>query len=222
VHLYLTDRLCCPRCGPEFGLILLARDVRERRVIEGELGCSNCRERYPVLEGFGDLRTPPRSPLEPGSQGTYQEMDQESTLRLAALLGVTEGPGTLLLVGPEAVYSGALADLIGQVEIVGTDPSLAAMEEREGVSRLAAWPRIPFFSDAFRGVLLSGEAAQTMLKEAARTVAPKGRVVIMKADPDTRGALESLGLNVLLEEEGVVVAVKERQDLMPLTPLRVS
>ena len=24
MHLFLTDRLSCPRCGPEFGLILLA------------------------------------------------------------------------------------------------------------------------------------------------------------------------------------------------------
>ena len=50
VNVGLTDHLVCPRCGPPFGLILLARDVRDRRVREGEFGCPNCRDRFPVKE----------------------------------------------------------------------------------------------------------------------------------------------------------------------------
>ncbi len=65
MHILLTDTLCCPRCGPEFGLILLAHRVEERRILEGELGCPNCRASYPVRRGFGDLRAPPRESLPP-------------------------------------------------------------------------------------------------------------------------------------------------------------
>ena len=63
MHLLLTDRLTCPRCGPEFGLVLLADRLEDRRVLEGALGCPNCRDRYPVRDGFGDLRPPPRTDI---------------------------------------------------------------------------------------------------------------------------------------------------------------
>ena len=57
MHLALTDRMICPRCGPGFGLILLAHEVRDRRILEGDLGCPNCRDQYPVRKGFADLET---------------------------------------------------------------------------------------------------------------------------------------------------------------------
>ena len=56
MHLLLTDRLTCPRCGPSFGLILLADRMNDRRVVDGVLGCPNCRDGFPVRDGFGDLR----------------------------------------------------------------------------------------------------------------------------------------------------------------------
>jgi uncharacterized protein YbaR (Trm112 family) len=51
MHILLTDILTCPRCGPAFGLILLAEQTAGRRVLQGVLGCANCRERYPVRDG---------------------------------------------------------------------------------------------------------------------------------------------------------------------------
>ena len=66
MNVALTDHLVCPRCGPPFGLVLLARDVRDRRVREGEFGCPNCRDRFPVEGGFGDLRPPPRAVVGAG------------------------------------------------------------------------------------------------------------------------------------------------------------
>jgi len=59
MNLVLTDVLACPRCGPPFGLILLADSMRERRVLEGVLGCPNCYGRYPVRGGLADLRAVP-------------------------------------------------------------------------------------------------------------------------------------------------------------------
>ena len=32
MHILLTDALTCPRCGPDFGLIVLAEGVEDRRV----------------------------------------------------------------------------------------------------------------------------------------------------------------------------------------------
>jgi uncharacterized protein YbaR (Trm112 family) len=221
MHLFLTDRIACPRCGPDFGLILMAHEVRERRVLDGELGCPNCREKYPIRGGFGDLRFQPRPPLSPpDSQPDMGAEDPEETLRMGALLGVTEGPGTLLIMGPAARHARGLARLIGGVEVVAMAESLMEEEESEGVSRLIGGPRLPFFSSSFSGVLLSGEMTDTDLEEAARVAAPLARIVILEASPEASGRVEALGLEVLLQEKGVLVAQQDRSGSLPLVTLR--
>jgi len=228
VHLLLTDRLSCPRCGPDFGLILLAREVRDRRIIHGDFGCANCRETYPVEDGFGDLRAPPRKPLpdlDPVGGGGHPEAERgardEEALRLAALLGVTEGPGTLLLKGPAAVYAGAVARMVGGVEVVGLDASLRSRPEEEGVSRMVARPGLPFFSNALRAVLLSGDVENRDLEEAVRVLAPRGRVVVLAASPpQARGRLEGQGVRIILDQEGVLVGEREGYGAQNLVTLR--
>ena len=69
MNIGLVDHLVCPRCGPPFGLVLLAHEVRDRRVSEGEFGCPNCRDRFPVEGGFADLRPPPRGAGPDGEGG---------------------------------------------------------------------------------------------------------------------------------------------------------
>lgn len=228
MHLLLTDRITCPRCGPGFGLILLAHEVKKRRVIRGDFGCANCRESYPVEEGFGDLRAPPRTPLhelpapEMGPVASELQEDGEAALRLAALMGVTEGPGTLLLTGPAAAYAGEVIRLIGGVEAVAVDASLRNDENQEGVSRMVSRPGLPFFSDTFKGVVLSGAMNQRWVAEAARVVAPDCRVAVLDAPEGARGWLESNGLQPILEEDGILVALREGGDRVPLVPLRPS
>jgi uncharacterized protein YbaR (Trm112 family) len=223
MHLGLTDRLSCPRCGPDFGLILLANRIQDRRVLEGELGCSNCRGTYPVREGYADLRVPPRSPPpHPSPEIDPAAAESEDAVRLAALLGVAQGPGTLLMKGPAAVHAPRLAELIGGVEIVVMGAELMEARESEGVSRVIARPRIPFFSDTFRGILLSGKIDDGDLAEAARSAAPSARVVVLDAPEGAARDAEALGLNVLLEEDGVLVVLKMRSRSLPLVTLRGS
>ncbi|MGD2068055.1 MAG: hypothetical protein PVI57_05175 [Gemmatimonadota bacterium] len=205
MHVLLTDRLTCPRCGPAFGLILLADRVEDRRVYEGLLGCPNCRDQFPVSAGFGDLRAPPRDPLPGVVAGPGTPSDEETT-RIAALLGVARGPGNLALVGPVAEHAEGLADLLDDIEVVAVWPPLRERPERPGVSRLAAGPGLPFFSGTLRGVALVGEAADRFLAEAARAVASPGRVVVLDAPDATRERLEALGLSTVLQEPGLLVA----------------
>jgi len=221
MHLSLTDRIICPRCGPDFGLILLAQEVREHRVLEGDLGCSNCREQYPVRGGFGDLRPPPRTAIPPpvAALDTVSS-DPEEIVRLGALTGVTEGPGTLLIKGPAARFAAGLAGLIDGVEVVGLDWNLIGEQESEGVSRLVTHSRIPFSSGSFRGIVLSGDVKDTDLDEAARVVGPSGRVVVLAASPGAGRRVKALGLKVLLQEEGVLVAQQEQTRPLPLVTLR--
>lgn len=209
MHVLLTDRLTCPRCGPEFGLILLADRVEERRVLEGLLGCPNCREKYPVREGFGDLRAPPRTPLEHEDASALDVADGEGTVRLAALLGVSRGPGHVLLVGAPAGHAEALVEMLEEVEVVGVHPGLHDRREVPGVSRIAAHAGLPFYDRMVQGVALDGAAAEGMLGEAARVVTPGGRLVVLKPSPSVRDRLERGSLAPVLDEDDVVVMARE-------------
>ena len=120
----------CPLC-----CLLLARNVRDRRVYEGEFGCPNCRDRFPVEGGFGDLRPPPRG-VGPGEGGGVAEVEEESgvgasegdlrgvgdrqtaALRLAAALGVTSGPGLVVVSDGHRDEAPALAELVRGIEVV--------------------------------------------------------------------------------------------------------
>lgn len=208
MHLLLTDRLTCPRCGPRFGLILLARSVVDRRVLEGTLGCPNCRDGFDVRGGFGDLRAPPRGALSGGRAGDPRPSAPEDVERLAALLGVAEGPGTLALVGEPSRMATGLKELVPEVEVAAVDADLARWPESPGVSRLVARPGLPFFDQTLRGAAVDGALGPSWIREACRAVSRLGRVVVTSA-PDEAGAfLEESGLRVLAAEAGTIVAAR--------------
>jgi len=208
VHLLLTDRLTCPRCGPTFGLILLANRLESRRVLDGVLGCSNCRDSFPIVGGCGDLRAPPRGELGGGLAGPPSEPDADEAERLLALLGVPGGPGTVVLVGEPARLASKVGEALDQAQVVGVDPDLVGWPETPGASRLVAAPGLPFFSSIVRAVALDGRLGPSRTAEAARVVAPGGRVVLVHAPEDAAARLEEHGLRVLAEEAGTVVATR--------------
>jgi uncharacterized protein YbaR (Trm112 family) len=200
MHILLTDILTCPRCGPAFGLILLADRAEDRRVLEGVLGCSNCREKYPIREGVVDFGAPP----EPATAAT----DAAAAERLAGILGVTEGPAFLLLAGPAAAHAGALAGMIDEIEVV-TIGAAATDDDGPGVNRIyAAGPPLPIASGKVAAVALTGPAADALLEEGARTVSPLGRLLLDPAPPDAAEKLRRHGMRVAAQQDGTAVAVR--------------
>lgn len=210
MHLLLTDRLTCPRCGPAFGLVLLADRMDDRTVVEGRLGCPNCRDSFPVRSGFADLRAPPRGDPPNGLAGAppSESGGGEGCERVVALLGVTGGPGTVGLVGEPARCASAMTALGDGVHVVGVDPDLRTWPAEPRVSRIMASPGLPFFSATLRGVAVDGRLGRGWLHEAARTVAPKGRVVVTHAPPNSEETLTADGLTVLASEDETVVAAR--------------
>jgi uncharacterized protein YbaR (Trm112 family) len=203
MHILLTDIVTCPRCGPELGLILLADRVEERRVLQGRLGCSNCREMYPVEGGVLDLR------LVEGVPDSAGAPDPDAAVRTAALLGLAGAGGTVLVAGPGAELAPAIASLVPGLEVVAFTSTPPAGAEAPGVSRVAGGPALPLRGGMLRGVALTGAAAAAIpLDEALRVLAPGTRLLL---DPAPAGAAEALGAagaEVLLEQEGVLVARK--------------
>ena len=210
MELLLTDRLSCPRCGPTFGLILLANDMAARRVREGRLGCPNCRDAFPVRDGFADLRAPPRGPLEGGLAGSVVDRREaaEEAERIIALLGVTRGPGTVALAGAPARFAARLVAHVEHLQAVAIDADARSWPEHEGVSRIAAAPGLPFFSRTLRGVVVDGRLGSGVVFEAARVTAPMSRVVVVHGREDSASVLEEGGLHILAEEAETVVAAR--------------
>jgi uncharacterized protein YbaR (Trm112 family) len=244
MHILLTDRLACPRCGPEFGLVLLAHEVRDRRVLEGDLGCPNCREVYPVREGFADLRPPPRSPPGPGrspvrrgwkgSAGglrwpTRREEPAMPLIRLRRRSCGGRSPGRHGRAGhasPEGSRRPARESLGGAHRAGGGGGhgpgAPRSQRRRRRESAVLGRGRIPFYSGSFRGVVLSGDVGEMDVEEGCRVVAPLSRLVILGAGPEMTARVRALGLSVLLEQDGVLAAAREGPSPSPLIPLRGS
>lgn len=213
MHILLTDVLRCPRCGPEFGLVLLAERTEERRVLEGRLGCSNCREGYPVRGGEADLRVPGAEPLPPAGPPAGEL--HERALRLGALLGLAEPRGSVLLVGGGAELAAEVAALRERVQVVSVSGAPTGGEEREGVNRVAAGAALPFAPASLGGVALTGSPPPELVEEGARVLARGGRMVVEGAPAGAAERLAAVGVRVLLEQEGVLVA--ERSAGLPRT-----
>ncbi|HEX2166820.1 MAG TPA: Trm112 family protein, partial [Longimicrobiales bacterium] len=194
MHILLTDILTCPRCGPAFGLILLADRAEERRVLEGVLGCSNCREKYPVRDGVVDFGVTPEA-VAPADDPVAAE-------RLAAIMGVAEGPAFLLLVGPATGHAAAIAGMIAEVEVL-TIGALANGDERPGINRIyAGAPQLPIASGKVAAVALTGDGVGALLDEAARVVSPLGRLVLDPVPADAAERLKRHGMRIAAEQDG--------------------
>lgn len=208
MHILLTDRLTCPRCGPRFGLILLADRMEERRVLDGALGCPNCRDRFPVREGFGDLRAPPRPALEPEVAADPAPVGADTVAGVAAALGAAEGAGVTVLVGEAVGVALPLRKALAEVELVTLDARTRAWPEAPRINRMTARPGLPFFDGMIRGVVLHGGPPDEVLGEAARILAPRHRVVVLDPEPDLADRLAGVGLPETVAGPGILVAAR--------------
>ncbi len=257
----LIDHLVCPRCGPPNGLLLLAREVRDRRVREGEFGCPNCRDRFPVAGGFGDLRPPPRGESPGGApqgegvvavgrdgeesasagQGGVGEgggvtatgaggsgggraagetVDGEDAaetgggaadrgLALAAVLGVTRGPGLIVVTDAHRAEAPHLARLVDGIEVLvvgwGGRGMVAEGTGAGGVSAFVTGPRLPLRDGAVRGVVADGDSGERWWEEGRRVLMAGGRIAITEARREAREWVGGAGLVTILDEGGMVV-----------------
>lgn len=207
MHILLTDQLTCPRCGPAFSLILLADRLEERRVLEGQLGCSNCRQSYRIERGIADLRF--------GGEGALRadaapSTDPERPFRTAALLGVTTTNSTILVIQPEGGVAVGMAAFLPNIHLIrlSAEEPVASDAGGEGavLSSIRSGTRLPLRGGSMAGVALLDIASPEILLEAVRLLAPGARLLVDPAPPEVGGQLRELGLTVHLEQDGVAVA----------------
>lgn len=233
MNILLTDYMACPRCGPPFRLVLVARQVADRRVRHGEFGCANCRDSFPVEDGFADMRPQPRRPPPPragdgngrGTPGasaggfgvsdtpgdgsrSRQDAGSGDALRLAAGLGVTEGPGIVIVWDGTAADAGALSEIVPGVEVVATGWAMRGCASN-GVSAMAVGPALPFGDGTARGVVIAGDADAGTWRESVRVLGPGGRIVAL-ASPEAASRMSAAGCVALARDEDLLVAAPGR------------
>ncbi|MDH3224905.1 MAG: Trm112 family protein [Gemmatimonadota bacterium] len=202
MNVLLTDILVCPRCGTDFGLILLSHETAQRRVREGELGCPNCRDRFPIRDGFGDLRAPPRHALE---EETLPSLPPRAGLAAAAGLGVAEGPGVFVFLGGVGRVAGEVARAVSGIEVAAVSAAAAGWPAEPGVSRMVSRPGIPIRSGRVRGVAMDAYLWGRWGEEALRVLVPRSRLVLFGSPQEGTPWKGHEGVRVLLEDESVTV-----------------
>jgi hypothetical protein len=83
---------------------------------------------------------------------------------------------------------------------------MAGREDVPGINRILVESGLPLRSRSVRGVAVAVPDPEAYLAEAVRVLLPGGRIVIEPAPAETGDRLRAMSLNVLLEQDGVVVA----------------
>lgn len=226
MHLILTDRLTCPRCGPEFGLILLAHAIVDRRVLEGEVGCANCREHFIVEDGVVDARWPRPAegvPADSANAASPVEGVADPAM-VAALLGLDPsgaggGAGGFVgLTGGLESVAPALADALPGYEFVVVEtrpPRGARPQDRPGVSILQATPgALPLHDGALMACAVTA-GDHGVLPDLARATRPGGRVVVLEPNEAARDLAGTIGGTHVLDDPRALV-VERGPVLVPL------
>jgi hypothetical protein len=172
----LVDSLRCLTPHEETWLVAAAARMDGRHIVEGRLGCPICRREYAIRHGTawfsaeqpdGDgfhLTTPAADSGDPGA------------MRAAALLGLSEPGGIVVLGGSWAGFAETVAELgASHVVILNAQSSDSSPQE---VSSLVVDDRLPFGTGGLRGVAVDGDlASPALLSAAASSLRSRGRLV---------------------------------------------
>ncbi len=210
----LSEALACPRCGPPQGLVVLVESMQGRRVSEGRLDCPRCEARYPLRDGILTLGAEasqaaprPASATGPAAEAAPAPATaEEDAVTAAALLGVRHGRG-VLVTGPGFDAASRLSALTGGCEVVALAPGAAAKRRPDDpVTPLvgARASRLPLLPRRVLGVVLVA-ADEAECREAARVLAPGGRLVILRPSGPWADSLADAGLEPLAADPRAIV-----------------
>jgi hypothetical protein len=170
-------------------LVARADELVDRHIVRGELGCPICEARYAVREGVADfaadtsraadaLRVASAArPAALPDVSAGADIIQARALRAAALLGLTEPGGLVVLAGEWSECADELLEIVEGVQLLALD---SAPELRSGGAlSLALIPDVlPLAAASARGIALdAAHATPSLLAGAARALAPSGRLI---------------------------------------------
>lgn len=147
-----------------------------RHIVEGELGCHVCQSHYPIVNGIADFGRRPRS----GAAEARRDLaDDSAAMRVAALLGLAEPGGVVILTGTLASLAHPMAMMVGDTQLLVINPA-GPIGFGDTVSVLTTTAAIPLANGSCRGAAIDATHSEPaflaevtrVLKTGARLVAP--------------------------------------------------
>jgi len=175
----VVDAFRCPRPHELTWLVASADRLEDRDILAGELGCPVCGARYPIVDGVVDFR--PAAARAPASGATAAPAPRDvpdRALRAAALLGLTEPGGLVVLAGAWGDAAHEVAALAEGVHVLAVDP-LGVVSSGVGVSVVRAADTLPMRPESVRAVALDdAHAVPPFLETSVAALRPSGRLLV--------------------------------------------
>jgi hypothetical protein len=131
-------------------------------------------------------------------------------MRLAAVLGVTQGPAYALILGNEAGAAAAIAALIPGLEVIVVREEIVEEQEQPGVSRLLVGNAMPLRGDSMRAVLVGTGVCEPHARDALRVLAIGARLVFALEQTWMEELVAAGVLRVVARDAEHVVTVRLR------------
>jgi len=188
VFIEFVDALRCLRPHESTWLVVAADRMVGRSIERGTLGCPVCRAEYPIVDGVAYFGAEPGGPAAARADPPPRA-DPELVLRAAALLGLADGGGTVVLGGTWGAAATGLLDLAPAHYLLLDPPH--TVRASDGVSVIRTSGALPLTAACVRGVALdNATAAASVLESAARALRSGGRLVAPAGAPLPAGVRE--------------------------------
>jgi hypothetical protein len=169
-----VDSLRCVRPHEDSWLIARADELEARHIVQGELGCPICEARYAIRDGVADFSD---GASARASSGPPAQDAQALALRAAALLGLTDPGGMVVLAGDWSAGADAMLEFVQGVQLLALDPA-PALRSGGALSLALISGVLPLAAASARGIALdAAHATPSLLAGAARALVPGGRLI---------------------------------------------
>lgn len=184
----VVDAFRCPRPHELTWLVASADRLEDRDILTGELGCPVCGARYPIVDGVADFRPAGASAPEPDAAEPSDVPNR--AIRAAALLGLTEPGGLVVLAGTWGDAAHEVAALVEGIHVLAVDPS-SAVASGFGVSVARAPDTLPMRPESVRAIALDdAHAAALFLEASVAALKPAGRLLVPAGTSIPEGIIE--------------------------------
>ena len=196
----MIDLLRCINAHEDTWLVASFREVTNRIVVEGTLGCPVCSAEYEISNGVVDFTQGESIADREAERGHVSHRREELATRAGAYLDATQPGATIVLGGLWAYAAQELAQMADVRVIALNAPAGVVESERVGLVRIAR--RIPLAPGSAHGVALDAWFEAETVGDAMRMLRPAGRVVAAASAAAPEGAM------VLARDEHYWVAEK--------------
>lgn len=207
----LLDTLRCVRPHEDSWLVGSFDELVDRHVLRGTLGCPVCAAEYPVRGGVVDFRSGEGQVGESSEGLTADRPAEADPMRVAALLGLAEPGGVVMLMGRWAAAAPALEALVPGTQFLLVNPMAPVFPF---ASAVRTGPILPIAAGALRAAAFDASGLPRMEpRQAARVVRPGGRVVAPAREAVPEGFTE------LARDEAEWVAERNAESTGPVLRL---